>query len=102
MNDWFDKDRSETTVNRRPNKLFEGITVVNEALGLDVYKNVFSKEDIKRYIDTLESNLVSGTQYSWSEARVTNSATPIKKARDCVDFKMNTKSLGPIKVKKMC
>lgn len=96
MNDWFDKDRSETTTNRRPNKVFQGITVVNEGLGLDVYKNVFSKEDIKRYIETLESKLISDTQYTWSEARVTNSATPIKKARDCVDFKMNTKSLGPI------
>ena len=96
MSDWFDKDRSETTSNRRPIKNFNGITVVNEALGLDIYKNVFSKERIDYFINALEESLVPGTDYAWSEARVTNSATPIKKARDCVDFKMNTKSLGPV------
>lgn len=95
MNDWFDKDRSETVNNRRPDKNFDGITVVNEALGLDVYKNVFSKEQISKFINVLENNLKSGTEYAWSEARVTNSSSPIKKARDCVDFKMNEKSLGP-------
>ncbi len=94
MNDWFDKDRSETFSNRRPNKIVDGITVINEGLGLDVYKNVFSKEEIAGYIKSLEENLIPGTPFAWNEARVTNSATPIKKARDCVDFKMNTKTLG--------
>lgn len=91
---WFDKDRSETSSNRRPEKTFNGIKVENQALGLDVYKNVFSADQIKRYIDSLENNLKPDSRYFWNEARVTNSETPIKKARDCVDFKMNYASLG--------
>jgi hypothetical protein len=91
---WFDKDRSETSSNRRPDKTFNGITVKNEALGLDVYKNVFTSSQIQKYINALENNLKPDTEFFWNEARVTNSETPIKKARDCVDFKMNYASLG--------
>jgi hypothetical protein len=91
---WFDKDRSETSSNRRPDKTFNGITVKNEALGLDVYKNVFTDSQIQKYINALENNLKPDTEFFWNEARVTNSETPIKKARDCVDFKMNYASLG--------
>lgn len=94
---WFDKDRSETSSNRMPDKSVNGIKVKNEALGLDVYKNAFTKEQINKYIKTLESNLKADSKYFWNEARVTNSDQPIKKARDCVDFKMNYASLGGIK-----
>lgn len=93
---WFDKDRSETSSNRMPDKMFNGISIKNEALGLDVYKNVFTREQISKYIDSLERNLKSGSRYAWSEAKVTNSDAPIKKARDCVDFKMNYASLGGV------
>jgi len=91
---WFEKDRSETSSNRMPDKVFNGIRVENKALGLDIYKNVFSANQIKKYIDSLENNLKPGSKYFWNEARVTNSETPIKKARDCVDFKMNYSALG--------
>ena len=95
-NVWFTKDRSETSSNRVNDKLLrDGIVVKNLALGVDVYQNVFSLEDSKRYINTLESNLNNNTKHSWSQAQVTNSTIPIKKARDCVDFKYKQENLGP-------
>ena len=95
-NVWFTKDRSETSSNRLNSKLLkDGIVVENLALGVNVYKNTFSSEDSKRYINTLESNLSKNKKYDWSEAKVTNSETPIKKARDCVDFKYKQENLGP-------
>jgi hypothetical protein len=94
-NVWFTKDRSETSSNRLNSKsLKDGIVVENLALGVNVYKNTFSLEDSKRYINTLESNLSKNKKYNWSEAKVTNSETPIKKARDCVDFKYKQENLG--------
>jgi hypothetical protein len=95
-NHWFTKDRSETSSNRIDSKLLSnGVLVENLALGVNVYKNVFSPEDSKRYINTLELNLNNDKKYNWSEAQVTNSTTPIKKARDCVDFKYKQENLGP-------
>ena len=96
LNPWFTKDRSETASNRVPEKLIENnITVENLGLGLNLYRNTFSREDSKRYINILESNLSNNGKYNWSEAQVTNSPTPIKKARDCVDFKYKQENLGP-------
>jgi len=93
---WFNKDRSETVTNRMPDRpAGNNITVSNPGLGLNIYQNVFSKDDANRYINTLESNLDGTKRYKWSEAQVTNSATPIKKARDCVDFKYKPENLGP-------
>jgi hypothetical protein len=87
-NPWFTKDRSETAINRFPTRTIEdSIVVENPALGINLYRNVFSKEDSERYINTLESNLDGTKKYKWSEATVTNSPNPIKKARDFVDFK---------------
>jgi hypothetical protein len=95
-NVWFTKDRSETALNRlQPRYLGSDITVTNPGLGINIYHNTFSEEDSKKYINILESNLSSGKKYSWAEARVTNSSTPIKKARDCVDFKYKQENLGP-------
>ena len=95
QNHWFTKDRSETTVNRFPTRTIgNDIVVENPALGINVYRNTFSKEDSERYIKTLESNLGGTKRYRWSEAQVTNSSTPIKKARDCVDFKYKQENLG--------
>jgi hypothetical protein len=93
---WFTKDRSETALNRYPSrKIGNNITVENPALGINLYSNTFSSEDSKRYIDILESNLSTGGKYKWSEAQVTNSSVPIKKARDAVDFKYKQENLGP-------
>ena len=100
MNDlnetWFTKDRSETASSRlAPRQLDKDVIVENLGLGLHVYRNTFSLDDSKRYINTLESNLSNNGHYRWSEAQVTNSSTPIKKARDCVDFKYKQENLGP-------
>ena len=94
-NEWFNKDRSETASNRvASRKLDRGITSENLGLGLNIYKNTFSLEDANRYIEILESNLSSGKMFKWSDATVTNSPRPIKKARDCVDFKYKKEDLG--------
>jgi hypothetical protein len=94
-NPWFTKDRSETASNRYPSRtLNQEITVENLGLGLNVYKNTFSLDDANRYITILESNLGSTGKYQWSQATVTNSPNPIKKARDCVDFKYKQEDLG--------
>ena len=77
---WFTKDRSETAVNRYPSRTIENnVLVENPALGINLYRNVFSKEDSERYINILESNLGGNGKYKWSEAKVTNSDVPIKK-----------------------
>jgi len=95
LSEWFTKDRSETASSRSVSKTIEGdILVENLALGLNVYRNTFSKKDSERYIKILEKNLSNNGKYKWSEAQVTNSTTPIKKARDCVDFKYKKENLG--------
>jgi hypothetical protein len=96
QNPWFTKDRSETLSNRVEQRhLDNGIVAENLALGLNVYRNTFSLDDANRYINTLESNLQGNKKYKWSEATVTNSPEPIKRARDCVDFKYKQENLGP-------
>lgn len=95
-NPWFTKDRSETVTTRVDRAIPEqNIVVENPGLGLNIYRNVFSLDDANRYINTLESNLGGNGKYKWSDATVTNSATPIKRARDCVDFKYKQENLGP-------
>lgn len=94
-NDWLEKERTESTSVRMPDKYFNGIRVSNPGFGLNLYHNVFSQENIKKYIDILERNLSNSNYYAWNEAKVTTNNEPVKKARDCVDFKMNYKSLGP-------
>ena len=95
-NTWFNKDRSESTSFRMPNKIFNNINVTNPAIGLNIYENAVSKEKCNSYINTLESKLNGQTKYSWKEATVTNSAKPIKSARDCFDFKYKHTDLGPV------
>jgi len=94
-NPWFTKDRSETASNRVPRSVNGTIVAENPGLGLNVYRNTFSPEDAKRYIAILESNLSGGKKYKWNEAMVTNANTPIKRARDCLDFKYKPENLGP-------
>ena len=94
-NPWFTKDRSETASNRVRRHLDEKIIIENPGLGLNIYRNTFSLEDANRYIHILESNLSKDKKYKWSEAKVTNSDIPIKKARDCFDFKYKQEHLGP-------
>jgi hypothetical protein len=92
-NPWFTKDRSES-ISKRINRVFNNIDVSNPALGLNIYKNAISKEDVSWIINTLEGTLSAGLEYSWKEAQVTNSNKPVKAARDCSDFKFSNKTLG--------
>jgi hypothetical protein len=91
---WLEKERTETTIKRMPDKHLDSIRVSNPGFGLNIYHNTFSNEQINKFTSSLEEVLGSSGPYNWNEAQVTNSTTPIKKARDCVDFKMNTKTLG--------
>lgn len=96
LNDWHTKERSETSSNRMPiRQVSDNITVSNPGLGLNIYHDVFSQKDANRYIKILEDNLTDGSKYRWSEAQVTNSSSPIKEARDCVDFRYKPENLGP-------
>lgn len=93
-NPWFTKDRSESFSNR-VHRMLDNKNVANPALGLNIYENAITPEDIDLVINTLESSLSNGSPYSWQEAKVTTSEKPIKAARDCSDFKFNNKTLGP-------
>ena len=95
-NQWFEKEREETTSKRMPDKMLGNIRVSNPGFGLNVYHNVFSKEEVNKIISVLENNLGDNKQHNWREAMVTTADQPVKKARDCVDFKMNAKALGPV------
>jgi len=95
MNDWFTKDRSETANNRMPDRQFAHATVLNPALGINVYRDAFSPEQCTKYIDTLESNLNGQTQWAWNGAHVTTSEEVDLEARNAKDFKFNSTGLGP-------
>jgi len=93
--DWHTKERDETSSNRMPTRQVSShITVSNPGLGLNIYHDVFSQEDADRYVKVLEYNLSHGGRYKWYEAQVTNSSSPIREARDCVDFKYKSEHLG--------
>jgi hypothetical protein len=97
MTSWFELDRSETDTNRKPDlNLGNGITVINPALGINIYRNAIPKQDGERYISVLENTLNGQTQYKWSGAMVTESDDVVKSARNCLDFKIRRGSLGPV------
>lgn len=98
-NDWFTKDRSETASNRLADRVLStdpNITVINPAVGINIYRNAMSK-DLQNYIiNTLEDNLNGqNPMYRWNGALVTESTEVIADVRNCVDFKISTKNLGP-------
>jgi hypothetical protein len=95
MSDWFTKDRSETASNRMPDRQFAHTTVLNPALGINVYRNAFPEGQCKKFIDTLESSLNGQTQWGWNGAHVTTSEEVDLESRNAKDFKFNSAGLGP-------
>lgn len=95
MNDWYTKDRSETSLNRMPNRPLGQITVANPALGINVYSGAITRNEAKSYIDTLEAALNSGGPFTWQGAHVTTSEEVDLSARNAQDFKFNSTGLGP-------
>jgi hypothetical protein len=71
------------------------VEVLNPALGINVYRNVFTSEQSTDYINTLENHLNGQTRWQWNGAQVTNSADVDLEARNAKDFKFNSKGLGP-------
>ncbi len=95
-NNWLTKDRSETTSNRKSDRqMYNGITVSNPALGINVYNKAISASKAKSYIDTLEKALDGTGPYAWQGARVTNSEEADTSLRNAKDFKFNSTGLGP-------
>lgn len=94
-NYWFTKDRSETDSNRMPNRNLGQITVLNPALGINIYRDAFQKSQCDKYIEILEKNLNGQTQWSWNGAHVTTSEEVDLNARNAKDFKFNSTGLGP-------
>lgn len=95
-NPWLNKDRSETAYNRMlDRRMSNGTVVENPALGINVYKNIFGLDECNSIIDTLESNLKEGGLYNWQGAMVTEGHEEILDARNCLDFKIGQKCLGP-------
>ena len=95
-NPWLTKDRSETASNRMPNRVLgNGVEVQNPALGINIYKGVLSKKQCSDIVNTLEHNLSGNGMYSWQGAKVTEGNEAILDARNCLDFKIGQKNLGP-------
>ena len=95
INPWFTKDRSETDSNRMADRQLGPVTVLNPALGINIYRNAMSSEACDRYIQTLEDNLDGQNQYAWAGAHVTNSEEVDTYARNAKDFKISSNNLGP-------
>ena len=96
MTNWFELDRSETDTNRKADRAIgNGITVLNPALGINIYRNAIPKEAGQGYISVLENSLNGQTPYSWSGAKVTEADEVVSSARNCLDFKIRKGSLGP-------
>lgn len=95
-NIWFTKDRSETASNRSPDRTLGPMTVLNPALGINVYRNAIPASDCDSYIKTLEDTLSGDTQYEWGGAKVTNSSDVDSYARNAQDFKISSNNLGPV------
>lgn len=95
MNNWLTKSREETHAHRMLDRNMGGVKVTNPALGINVYKNIFSKDFSEYCIDILEKKLNGESKYKWSPATVTESDDPLNEARYCLDFKIGQGNLGP-------
>jgi hypothetical protein len=95
LNDWLTKDRSETANNRMPDRpMYNGITVSNPGLGINLYNQAIPLELCGEIINTLESNLNGSGPFRWQGAKVTEADDVLETARNCVDFKVSSKNLG--------
>jgi predicted 2-oxoglutarate/Fe(II)-dependent dioxygenase YbiX len=94
-NNWLTKERPETDSSRMPSRfLANGIEVTNPALGINIYNNAISAELCDHIINTLEGSLNGQTRYSWQGAKVTEADEVVSNARNCLDFKVNSRGLG--------
>jgi predicted 2-oxoglutarate/Fe(II)-dependent dioxygenase YbiX len=96
-NPWLTKDRSETDSNRLADKVLpNGVVVSNLGLGINLYNNAIRSDVAKDIINTLEEKLNgSSPMLKWQPAMVTEADEALDSARNCVDFKMTSNSLGP-------
>jgi len=72
------------------------MTVLNPALGINIYRNAIPTDACDKYVKTLESSLTGNeTTYEWAGAKVTNSSEVDSYARNAQDFKISSNNLGP-------
>ncbi len=91
---WFDLPRLEQSENRIPTRSIDGgIEVVNLAYGINLYKNVFTKDQGFSIIDRLESTIKDKNSFLWSGAQV-NDKEDINDLRNCLDLKYRREHLG--------
>lgn len=99
MNDWFTKDRSETSSNRMKNRQSvynPSVTVSNPALAINVYESAITEDQAKSYIELLESTLNGQTQYEWANSYVSQDEGVLNlEFRNAKDFSFNSTGLGP-------
>lgn len=98
MDDWFTKDRSETSSSRMTDRALSSnpaISVSNPALGINLYNRAISSDRARYFVDLLESELNSGGPHSWQGAQVTTSEEVDTSSRNAKDFKFNSTGLGP-------
>jgi predicted 2-oxoglutarate/Fe(II)-dependent dioxygenase YbiX len=93
---WFDLPRLEQSETRIPTRSIEnGIKVVNLAYGINLYKNVFTKNEGANIIDKLENTINDKNSFSWSSAQV-NDKEDINDLRNCLDLKYRRDHLGKL------
>jgi arsenate reductase-like glutaredoxin family protein len=93
--DWTTLPRLEKTSFRlEDTNLGDGVIAKNIDYGIHLYKNAITKEDCKKIINDLESEIslnIPGLE--WSGAKV-NGSQNVDDVRNCVDLKFKKENLG--------
>lgn len=93
---WTDLPRTESTKTRlQEQKIPNDVTAINLDYGIHLYRNAINKDECKKIIDSLESELTLGIPgIKWNGAQV-NEKQDNDYVRNCVDFKFKKENLGP-------
>ena len=91
---WFSLPRLEQSEERMPTrKILNGIEVINLAYGINLYKNVFTKNQGLDIISRLENTIKEDNSFTWNGAQV-NDKEDINDLRNCLDLKYRREHLG--------
>jgi hypothetical protein len=92
---WSDLPRLETVEKRLDSTFIDSnIEVINIAYGINIYRNVFSKDDSEKIISTLEFVIQSNDNgFVWNGAQI-NDKENVDDVRNCLDLKYKREDLG--------
>jgi hypothetical protein len=95
MAEWHDLPRLEKEKNRlEPVNIGNGITSINLAYGINLYKNAIPKEQAVNIINTLENTINNdNNNFQWQGATVRDFKI-IEESRNCVDFKYKKENIN--------